>query len=73
VGGWLRFFLRGVAETAEAIVRLREEHRALLQDEGLGLKGLLDLLFRRPLVNVGLIRDEFGSPSLTPPTNSRNS
>ena len=67
--GWLRFFLRGVAETAEeatatgeAIVRLREAHRALLQEEGLGLNGLrlLDLLFRRPLVNVGLIRDELG-------------
>jgi Fic family protein len=67
--GWLRFFLRGVAETAEeatataeAIVSLREEHRALLQEEGLGLNGLrlLDLLFRRPLVNVGLIRDELG-------------
>lgn len=67
--GWLRFFLRGVAETteeatatAEAIVRLRDEHRALLQDEGLGLNGprLLDLLFRRPLVDVGLIRDELG-------------
>jgi Fic family protein len=66
--GWLRFFLRGVAETAEeatataeAIVRLREEHRVLLE-EGLGLNGLrlLDLLFRRPLVNVGLIRDELG-------------
>jgi Fic family protein len=65
--GWLRFFLRGVAETAEeataeAIVRLREEHRALLQKEGLGLNGLrlLDLLFRRPLVDVGLIRHELG-------------
>ena len=65
--GWLRFFLRGVAETAEeatataeAIVSLREEHRALLQEEGLGLNGLrlLDLLCRRPLVNIGLIRDE---------------
>lgn len=64
--GWLRFFLRGVAETAEeatataeAIVRLREEHRALLQAEGLGLNGLrlLDLLFQRPLVNVSLVRD----------------
>lgn len=39
--GWLRFFLRGVAETAEeatatteAIVHLQEEHRVLLQDEG---------------------------------------
>lgn len=53
--GWLRFFLRdGAAEaaeeattTAEAIVRLREERRAFLQDEGPGLNGLrlLDLLF----------------------------
>jgi Fic family protein len=67
--GWLRFFLRGVAETAEeatataeAIVRLREEDRALLQDEGLDPNGLrlLALLFRRPLLDVGLIRDELG-------------
>ena len=64
--GWLRYFLRGVAETAEeatmtaeAIVRLREEHRGLLQDEGLGFNGLrlLDLLFRRPLINVNLAKD----------------
>ena len=64
--GWLRFFLRGVAETAEeatttaeAIVGLREEHREFLQNEGLGLNGLrlLDLLFRRPLVNVNLVKD----------------
>jgi Fic family protein len=67
--GRLRFFLRGIAETAEeatataeAIVGLREEHRALLQDEGLGLNGLrlLDLLFQRPLVNVNLVRDTLG-------------
>ena len=65
-GGWLRFFLRGVAETAEeatttaeAIVGLREEHREFLQNEGLGLNGLrlLDLLFRRPLINVNLVKD----------------
>jgi Fic family protein len=64
--GWLRFFLRGVAETAEeatataeAIVHLQEEHRTLLQDEGLGLNGLklLDLLFQRPLVNVNLVQE----------------
>lgn len=67
--GWLRFFLRGIAETAEeatataeAIVGLREEHRALLQDEGLGLNGLrlLDLLFQRPLININLVRDNLG-------------
>ena len=65
--GWLRFFLRGVAETAqeatataEAIVHLQAEHRALLQDEGLGLNGLklLDLLFQRPLVNVNLVKED---------------
>jgi Fic family protein len=67
--GWTNFFLRGVAETAEeatataeAIVRLQEEHRALLQDQGLGINGLrmLDLLFQRPLFNVNLVRDELG-------------
>ncbi len=64
--GWLRFFLRGVAETAEeatataeAIVRLQDEHRTLIQAEGLGLNGLrlLDLLFQRPLVNVNLVQE----------------
>lgn len=67
--GWTSFFLRGVAETAEeatttaeAIVRLQEDHRGLVQDEGLGLNGLrmLDLLFQRPLFNVNLMRDELG-------------
>ncbi|MBA2277951.1 MAG: Fic family protein [Chloroflexia bacterium] len=62
--GWLRFFLRGVAETAEeatetarAIVRLREEHRSLLQEFGLGSNELrlLDVLFQRPLVNIKLV------------------
>ena len=64
--GWLRFFLRGVAETAEeatttaeAIVRLQDEHRTLIKSEGLGLNGLrlLDLLFQRPLVNVNLVQE----------------
>jgi len=64
--GWLRFFLRGVAETAHeatetarAILALRERHRTLLQEQGLGLNGsrLLDLLFQQPLVNVNLVRD----------------
>jgi Fic family protein len=62
---WLEFFLRGVAETADeatstatAIVRLKESHRQILQQGGLGpnhLK-LLDLLFLRPLVNVSLVQ-----------------
>jgi Fic family protein len=67
--GWLRFFLRGVAETAEAatataraIVALRERHRALVQERGAGLSGLrlLDALFERPLVNVNLAAERVG-------------
>ncbi len=61
--GWLRFFLRGVAETAqqatdtaERIFELREAHRAVVL-EGAGANGLrlLSLLFQRPLVNVNVV------------------
>ncbi len=61
--GWLRFFLRGVAETAqqatdtaERIFQLRERHRALVLDDtgANGLK-LLSMLFQRPLVNVKVV------------------
>lgn len=64
--GWLRFFLRGVAETAEeatttarAIVALREQHRTLLQEHGSVANSLrlLDVLYQRPLVNVRLIQE----------------
>jgi Fic family protein len=63
--GWVRFFLRGVADTATEATRtareilgLRETHRELIQ-EHLGLNGvrLHDLLFDRPLVNVNLVKD----------------
>ncbi len=63
---WLRFFLTGVAETAEeatltarAILDLREEHRRLIQETTSGVNGLrlLDLLFQRPLVHVNLAKD----------------
>lgn len=59
--GWLRFFLRGVAttaeeatSTAERIFELREQHRSLILDEGLGQNGLrlLAYLFQHPLVTV---------------------
>ena len=62
--GWLRFFLRGVAETAEeatitarAIVRLREKHRNLIQGRAQGMNGLLllDLLFHYPMVNIRFV------------------
>ncbi len=58
--GWLRFFLEGVAataeqatETAERLFELRESHRALVKREtgAAGLR-LLSALFERPLVNV---------------------
>ncbi len=58
--GWLRFFLRGVAETAEhaadtaeRIFGLRERSRALVMDDT-GPNGLrlLSMLVQRPLVNV---------------------
>jgi Fic family protein len=58
--GWLRFFLRGVAETAreatdtaEKIFELRERHRVVVM-EASGANGLklLSSLFQRPLVNV---------------------
>ncbi len=45
--GWLRFFLRGVAQTAEeataqarAIVQMREAHRARIQELGMGVNAL---------------------------------
>lgn len=68
--GWLKFFLRGVAETAseaqataQRIFDLRERHRRLVLDRRLAPKGLdlLALLFRRPLVNVQLVADELQS------------
>ena len=67
--GWLRFFIQGVAETAEeatlkarSIVELREQQRTLSQERGLSLNGvrLLDLLYMRPLVDVNLISKELG-------------
>lgn len=68
--GWLRFFLRGVAATAdeaattaERIFELRERHRTHVLDAArLGQHGLklLALLFQRPVVNVNLVKDELG-------------
>ena len=67
--GWLKFFLRGVQDTAQeaatvahAIRDLREQHRALIQQHGLGVNGLrlLDLLCRWPLVNVNFLAEQIG-------------
>jgi Fic family protein len=66
--GWMRFFLRGVSDTASEatttarrILALRDEHREAIQDR-LGVNGvrLLELLFDRPLVNVNLVKDRLG-------------
>jgi Fic family protein len=67
--GWLKFFLRGVAETAEEaahtgrrILELREGHRTLVQRGGLGANAarFLDLAFERPLLNVNLVKESLG-------------
>ncbi len=71
---WVRFFLRGVAETAEEasemaqrILALREEHLRVAQELGLGANGirLLDLLYVRPLVNANLVADRLGVTAAT--------
>lgn len=65
--GWVRFFLTGVrdmahegAETARRILKLREEHRALvtskLRNPSTGL-ALLERLFERPIVTVHHVRE----------------
>ena len=72
--GWLRFFLTGVAQTAEeaavtarAILDLREGHRRLIQERVPGVNGLrlLELLFERPLVHVNLVKDSLGIAFVT--------
>jgi Fic family protein len=71
--GWLRFFLTGVAQTAEEaavtagkILELRERHRQLIQEQS-GVNGLrlLDLLYARPLVHVNLVKDPLGIAFVT--------
>jgi Fic family protein len=75
--GWIRFFLRGVrqtaqeaTETAERLFELREAHRSLVLENNLGQNGLMLLsnLFQRPLVNIKLVASLLDS---TFPTASR--
>lgn len=65
--GWLRFFLRGVAEVAEEatgtarqIIALREAHRRLVQDNGIAGNGLrlLDVMFEHPIANARLVQEK---------------
>lgn len=74
---WLRFFLRGVVQTArearataESIFELRENHRTRIIERGLGDNALrlLSALFQRPLLNVNLAASILGT---TYPTASR--
>jgi Fic family protein len=63
--GWLRFFLRGVAEvanqatdTARRILELREAHRHLVSERIRGSANglrLLDLLYEQPIVSARLV------------------
>jgi Fic family protein len=63
--GWLRFFLKGVeqvsreaAETAQAILRLREEHRqkmALEAERSAQGFHLLEMLFEHPILTVRMV------------------
>lgn len=75
--GWLRFFLRGVVQTAReasatagSIFELREAHRGLIIEQGLGDNALrlLSALFRQPMINVNLAASLLGT---TYPTASR--
>lgn len=57
--GWIRFFLTGVAETAEEatetagrIVAMRDTDRGTVQRLGANGLRMLDLLYQRPLVNA---------------------
>jgi Fic family protein len=67
--GWLLFFLRGVAktaveaaETARAIIAMRQHHQSVLRDEHVGVKGLqlLETLYEWPLLNVNFARERLG-------------
>jgi Fic family protein len=65
--GWLRFFLLGVVETAQeatatadAIVRMRDQHAALVQGLGKNAHRLLDLLFEQPLADANYVKDRLG-------------
>jgi Fic family protein len=71
---WLRFFLRGGAETAaEAtatairILELRDQHRKAIQERDLGADGLrlLDYLYAHPLTNVGAVARELSVAYVT--------
>ncbi len=65
--GWTKFFLTGVAETAEeatatagAIVAMRDTHQRAVQRLGANGLSLLDILFTNPLVNGRFVSERVG-------------
>jgi Fic family protein len=67
--GWIRFFLRGTAETAEeatatvrAILDMREAHGSVLANERLGINAmrLHDFLLERPRLTVSVAAERLG-------------
>lgn len=74
--GWLKFFLRGVAEvsgeameTARRIVSLREEHRQAINTEMGNSTGsgtlLLEYLFEQPMISVRMVERRLHSSFVT--------
>jgi Fic family protein len=65
--GWIKFFLRGVAEvsaqatdTARAILALREQHRGVLDSSGLVTPNsltLLERLYEHPMLTVSKVAE----------------
>jgi Fic family protein len=68
--GWLKFFLNGVfqvsvqaTETSRSVLRLREQHRQLVQERVSGVVtglALLDFLYATPVVTVKLVAKVLG-------------
>lgn len=65
--GWLRFFLRGVAEvsreateTSRAVTDLRARHQRTIRERVRGTRRheFLDLLFRQPYVNARFVEEQ---------------
>lgn len=72
--GWLKFFLTGVAVTADdaarvavELVELHETHRRIAADQGFGRYGwpLLDLLAEQPIVTIKYASERLGSTPTT--------
>lgn len=69
--GWLKFFLRGVCEvsliaarTAQAILKMREQHRQKLTGDARALT-LLDFLLQTPIITVRMAEQQLGCSYLT--------